>query len=52
MAESFFATLGKELIARSSWKNRTDARLAATPPIGDAGKISHLEAAVAAWSCS
>jgi putative transposase len=28
MAESFFATLEKELIARSSWKNRTEARLA------------------------
>jgi len=28
MAESFFATLEKELIARHSWKNRTEARLA------------------------
>ena len=28
LAESFFATLEKELIAHSSWKNRTEARLA------------------------
>src|SRR5258708_2088210 len=28
MAESFFATLEKELIARNAWKNRTAARLA------------------------
>jgi putative transposase len=27
MAESFFATLEKELIARNSWKERTQARL-------------------------